>query len=201
MKRVNVNVKGLLYYHSLIEPRENLSGLLEYSGTVVISKSDTAQVEKIKKAIDDSADIFFGAKKPSKWASPLKDGDELIKRELEKPEEDRNKSKLVVYVNSYVIVPATKAKVKGQPPERKSLFVDSSGTVKYTEEDAKKHFYMGATVVLSTTLAGYSEGANNGVGCYLNNAQFVKHGERIGYSAGDEFSDVSAEGLVETENF
>lgn len=170
-------------YVNLFAPRKNdKNGNMEYSVTLLIPKTNTEDVEKIRKAIGAEMSATFTAKGkksgPLVW-NPLRDGDTDVKPtngESYGPEAK----------GCYILSAKTNAD-KGQPG-----IVDA----KLQKIFDSKELTSGDWGAASVNLSGYDTG-NGGVGCYINNVQKLKPGEPLSSTsrAEDDFTAVTEDFL------
>lgn len=170
-----VTGKVRLSYCNLFEPRaQQEGGDKKYSVTILIPKSDTVTVSKIKAAQEAAIDAKWPTKRPPKLATTLHDGDGVKEKTGEEfgPE---CKGHWVMSVSS-----------KQQP-----------GVV-----DADRNEILDKTAVVSGDYGRvsinayvYDVNGNRGVSFGLNNAQFLEKGEPLGgrTRAEDDFADNDTE--------
>ena len=161
-------------YLCVNEPRIHAGGgAPKYSVSLIIPKSDTLTVEKVKAAIRAAYEEGLFRLRGSDWAapaleglrSPLRDGD------LERP---------------------------GDPAYRDSWFINASSTHKPGVVDADRNkildsseLYSGITGRASITFYAYNANGSRGIGCCLNNLQKLADGTPLGghSRAEDDFAD------------
>lgn len=143
----------------------------QYSVCLLIPKSDTATLEKIKKAINseisEGISSKWGGKQPKNLHMPLRDGDE--ERADEAPEYEG-----MMFLN---------AKSNSKPG-----IVDGS----LNEILDPDEVYSGCYGRASINFYPYDFNGNRGIGVGLNNIQKLSDGERLGAaraSAEDDFGD------------
>jgi hypothetical protein len=129
----------------------------KYSVSILIPKSDTAQIEAIKKDIEEAkveGKAKWGGKIPPKLKTPLRDGDE------ERPDDP-------IYVGHYFI----NANSKDQPGilDRRKIRITT-----------QSEFYSGCYGNVSVNFYAYDAAGNRGIACGLNNLQKVRDGECLG---------------------
>lgn len=170
--KVITGVVRLSYAH-VLEPVAPLSGdgPAKYSASIIIPKSDTETINKIKAAIDVAleeavATKFGGKKLNASLVKVLRDGD--VERE-----EDEN------YKDSYFV----NAKSTTQPE-----IVDKNLQPILDKDE----IYSGMYARVSLSFYGYNVGGQKGVACGLGNIQKIKDGEKFGtnHSAANDFSTV-----------
>lgn len=143
----------------------------KFSISLIIPKSDTRTIEKIKKAIELAMEQGKGlleknGKRLPKIKYPLKDGDE------EKPDDE-------AYKNSYYLSARS---------QRRPDIVDESGQPIMQESE----FYAGCYGRASVNFYAYNYNkVSPGVGCGLGNLQKLKDGEPLagGSSAEEDFAE------------
>ncbi len=161
-------------YLTVNDPRVPLGGgTPKYSVSLIIPKSDTETVEKIRKAIraayEEGQNKLRGALKSvpalEDIRSPLRDGDK-----------DR----------------------KGDPAYADSWFLNASSDDKPDVVDAHRRFitntrelYSGIIGKASINFFAYNVNGNRGIGCGLNNLQKLRDGTPLGSRsrAEDDFED------------
>ena len=157
-------------YVNVFSKRINPDGTQgKYSVCVIIPKSNTKALEKIRKAIEltfnDSVG-FFGGKLPKVWKNPLRDGD------TEKEDEAYNDS-MFLSANS----------------QFRPGVVDKDCQPIIDPEE----FYSGCYGNVSINFYPFNVNGNKGIACGLCNIQKVKDGERLGgngASAEEDFKDI-----------
>jgi len=168
-------------FPALFEPKANPSGVLKFSCSLLIPKTDVANVERVRAAVDKAIELgkekIWKGKLPKFRYEPLRDGD----AELESGEKTSKEYAGHFFVNCSS---ATAPGVVG--PDSKPLFDRDS-------------IYAGCYVRADINAFPYSQGGNNGVGWGLNNIMLVREGERLDgrQSAEDafkEFVEPAAEG-------
>ena len=151
--------KVRLSYAHLFEPYAFEGQAAKYSTALLIPKSDTATLTRIKKAIEAAKETGktkkWGGKIPAKLELPLRDGDE------ERPDDE-------AYVGHYFL------NAKSDTPP---AVVDYPGCNPITDRQAVES---GDYARVSLSFFPYNKGGNNGVGCGLNNVQFLQRGEPLG---------------------
>lgn len=159
-------------YANVWEPKSINGGAPKYSVSLIIPKSDTKTVEKIKAAIKAAYDEGQGKLKGnsrtvpalSVLKTPLRDGD------TERPDDP-------VYANSYFIN-ANSASAPGIVDADCQPIIDRS------------EVYSGVYGRASINLYAFNSNGNKGIACGLNNLQKIKDGEPLGGKsrAEDDFS-------------
>lgn len=164
-------------YAHVFEPKENLSGKEKYSVCLLIPKSDTKTVAKVKAAIKaafEEGKAKFGGKLPKTWKNPLRDGD--AERE-DSPE----------YEGMYFI----NANANNKP-----YVVDSS----LEPIMERGEFYSGCYGNGSVNFYAYNTNGSKGVACGLNGVRKTEDGERLsggGASPESDFADFEDDDLME----
>jgi len=160
-----------LSYEHIWEAR-SIDGTQEpkFSACILIPKADTATVANVKAAI--AAEVKAGwpsGKVPAGAKMPLKDGDTLV---------DSNGQPRSECVGMFVL----NASSKSRP-----------GVVGLDRQDIidRDVVYSGCFCRFQIAFAPYDLPASKGVGCYLNNIQFVKDGDSLAgkQKAADAFAD------------
>lgn len=149
-------------YANVWEAKSINGGTPKYSVSLIIPKSDTVTVEKIKKAIQAAYDEGQGKLKGngktvpalSVLKTPLRDGD------LERPDDE-------AYANSYFIN-ANSATAPGIVDADRNTIIDRS------------EVYSGVYGRASINLYAFNSNGNKGIACGLNNLQKIKDGEPLG---------------------
>lgn len=159
-------------YANVWEPKSINGGAPKYSVSLIIPKSDTKTVEKIKAAIKAAYDEGQGKLKGnsrtvpalSVLKTPLRDGD------TERPDDP-------VYANSYFIN-ANSASAPGIVDTDCQPIIDRSEVYSGVYGRASINFY------------AFNSNGNKGIACGLNNLQKIKDGEPLGGKsrAEDDFS-------------
>ena len=161
-------------YANVWEPKAMEGGKPKFSVSLIIPKSDTVTVGKIKAAIEeayrDGQSKLKGNAKTvpalSTLRTPLRDGD------LERPDDP-------AYANAY--------------------FVNANSTTAPGVVDANRNeiLYSGCYGRASISFYAFNANGNKGIACGLNNLQKIKDGEPLGGRASAE-SDFATE---EDEDF
>ena len=169
--------KCRLSYVSVFEPKEQQGGEPKYSLTLLIPKSDTATVEKIKAAMNEARDNFCkrnGANAlPVKFNHTMHDGDGV--RESGDPYGPECRGCYVMTVTS----------------KQKPLILDS---LRNNITDPAE-LYSGCYGRASINFYGYANQGKKGVSAGLLGVQKLSEGEPFGTVASvDDFDDDFAEG-------
>lgn len=139
----------------------------KYSVSIIIPKSDTKLIDKIKSAIKaalEEGKAKFGGKIPATYKNPLRDGD------VERPDDEN-------YENSYFIN-ANSARKPGLVDADLNPILD------------KDEFYSGCYGRASVNFYAFNVSGNKGVAVGLNNLQKLEDGIRLsggGSSAEEDF--------------
>lgn len=149
-------------YCNAWEPKSINGGTPKYSVSLIIPKSDTVTVEKIKAAIqaayEEGASKLKGNGKSvpalSAIKTPLRDGD------LERPDDP-------AYANSY-FVNANSATAPGIVDAACQPIIDRSEVYSGVYGRASINFY------------AFNSNGNKGIACGLNNLQKIRDGEPLG---------------------
>lgn len=159
-------------YANVWEPKAIAGGAPKYSVSLIIPKSDTVTVEKIKSAIqaayEEGQSKLKGSGKTvpplSVLKTPLRDGD------LERPDDP-------AYANAY-FVNANSATAPGVVDADRQEIIDRSEVYSGVYGRASINFY------------AFNSNGNKGIACGLNNLQKIRDGEPLGgkSSAASDFS-------------
>lgn len=169
-KETKVIIAGRLSYANIWEPQSINGSEPKYSVSLIIPKSDTATLNKIKQAIEvakQEAISKFGGKIPANLKLPLRDGD------IDRPDDE-------AYQNSYFINCNSK---------QKPQVVDSQVQPILDQTEV----YSGCYGRVSVTFYGFNSNGNRGVAAGLGNVQKLRDGDALGgrMRAEDEFSTLS----------
>lgn len=174
-----VIIKARFSYVHVWEPKAiQEGGEKKYSVSLLIPKTDTECITKIKKAIEvEFAGLVakLGGKKPTKRKNPLRDGDE------DRPEDEN-------YVGHYFLNASCKTKPGVVGIDKKPI----------TDQD---DFYSGCYGFASVNFYPFSVSGSNGVACGLNNVMKTKDGESLGgrSTAESDFADIDVPFEAPTE--
>lgn len=174
-----VVIKARFSYVHVWEPKAiQEGGEKKYSVSLLIPKTDTESIAKIKKAIDEEFKGLvakLGGKKPTKWKNPLRDGDE------DRPEDEN-------YAGHYFLNASCKTKPGVVGIDKKPITVQDD-------------FYSGCYGYASMSFYPFSVSGSNGVACGLNNVMKTKDGESLGgrSTADSDFADVEVPFEAPTE--
>lgn len=162
--------KGILSYAHIFKPQAGIGGGEErYSTSFIISKSDTATITNLEKAIESAIKegiSRYGSKfgKAANFRNPLRDGD------IEKPDD-------AAYTDSYFLNVKSKTK-PGVVDKDLNEIIDPS------------EVYSGCYARLSIVAFPYSVNGSTGVSFALQNIQKLADGTPLGSKAraADDFS-------------
>ena len=149
-------------YANVWDPKSIAGGTPKYSVSLIVSKDDTANVNKIKAAIqsayEEGQSKLKGNGKTvpalSVLKTPMRDGD------LERPDDE-------AYANSYFIN-ANSAAAPGIVDADRQPIIDRSEVYSGVYGRASINFY------------AFNSNGNKGIACGLNNLQKIKDGEPLG---------------------
>ena len=147
----------------------------KYSSCILIPKTDTATLQKIKKAVlaatEEGIKSKWKGKKPANLKLPLRDGDE------ERPDDEAFRGCYFINANA----------------NRRPGVVDLALNSIMDQDEV----YSGCYCRFSINFYPFSASGNNGVAVGLNNVQKVADGERLagGSRAEDDFGDGYAEDM------
>lgn len=154
-------------YANVWEPRAmEGSDRAKYSVSILIPKTDSATLDRVKKAIYTALEEGIpklGGKVPPTWKNPLRDGD------TERPGNPEYAGHMFVNANS----------------DSRPGIVDIDLNPIIERED----FYSGCYGRASINFYAFNTNGNKGVACGLNNLQKLADGERLsgGSSAEEDF--------------
>lgn len=147
-------------YAKVFQPESVNGGPAKYSVSIIIPKSNTVLIDKIKAAIalaaEEGKSTKFGGKIPNPLKQPLRDGDT-----------DPNKAGDAAYANSYFMSASTKTK-PGVVRADKTPIEDST------------EFYSGCWGHASLNFYPFNSNGSKGVACGLNFLQKTKEGDALG---------------------
>ena len=158
-------------YANVWEPKAMEGGKPKFSVSLIIPKSDTVTVGKIKAAIEEAyrdgqSKLKGNAKSVPALSTPLRDGD------LERPDDP-------AYANAY-FVNANSTTAPGVVDANRNEILD------------KSEVYSGCYGRASISFYAFNANGNKGIACSLNNLQKIKDGEPLGGRASAE-SDFATE--------
>lgn len=161
-------------YANVWQPKAIDGGAPKYSVSLIIPKSDTKTIEKVRAAIQAAYDEGQGKLKGngksvpplSSIKTPLRDGD------VERPDDE-------TYANSYFIN-ANSASAPGIVDAACQPIIDTSEVYSGVYGRASINFY------------AFNSNGNKGIACGLNNLQKIRDGESLGGKsrAEDDFADL-----------
>ena len=166
-------------YANVWQPKAIDGGAPKYSVSLIIPKSDTKTIEKVRAAIQAAYDEGQGKLKGngksvpplSSIKTPLRDGD------VERPDDE-------AYANSYFIN-ANSASAPGIVDAACQPIIDTSEVYSGVYGRASINFY------------AFNSNGNKGIACGLNNLQKIRDGESLGGKsrAEDDFADLDVDFL------
>lgn len=175
LTKVITGMHTTMSYVNVNEAKAPLGGgTPKYSLSAIISKDDTATLEKIRAAIQAAYDEGQSTLKGNSKSVPAL---EDIKTPLRDGDKDR----------------------KGDEAYKNSYFVNASSTTKPGVVDAdlnpildSSEIYSGITGRVSLTFYAYNVNGNRGIACGLNNIQKLADGTPLGgrSRAEDDFADL-----------
>ena len=154
----------------------------KYGLSLIIPKTETALIAKIKEAINNAYTLGlqskWGGKAPKKPFDPLKDGDK------EQPDDE-------AYANSYYLNASCSTK-PGVNKVKGYSNVDGKRKLITEEITNEEEFYSGCYVYATVNFYPFDANGNKGVACGLNNVLKVEEGEPLGgrQSAESDFSEL-----------
>ncbi|MGN0630792.1 MAG: DUF2815 family protein [Ruminococcus sp.] len=161
-------------YANVWQPKAIDGGTPKYSVSLIIPKSDTKTIEKVRAAIQAAYDEGQGKLKGngksvpplSSIKTPLRDGD------VERPDDE-------AYANAYFIN-ANSASAPGIVDAACQPIIDTSEVYSGVYGRASINFY------------AFNSNGNKGIACGLNNLQKIRDGESLGGKsrAEDDFADL-----------
>lgn len=167
-------------YANVWQPKSINGGTPKYSVSLIIPKTDTDTVNKVKSAIqaayDEGESKLKGSGKSvpslSVIKTPLRDGD------LERPNDE-------AYKNAYFIN-ANSSTAPGVVDADRQPIIDTSEVYSGVYGRASINFY------------AFNSNGNKGIACGLNNLQKIKDGEPLGGKsrAEDDFADADDDFLA-----
>lgn len=147
----------------------------KFSVSIIIPKSEKAQIDKIKKAIQNALEAGkakLGGKIPANYKNPLRDGD------TERPDDEAYEDAYFINANS----------------TRRPGVVDANLEAIIDEDE----FYSGCYGRASVNFYAFNTSGNKGVAAGLQNLQKLKDGDRLagGSSAAEDFGDANSDDLM-----
>jgi len=175
--KVITGVVRLSYAH-IFTPQTDDNGVDKFSTALLIPKSDTETLRKIKLAVDaakETGKSKWGGKIPHNIKLPLRDGD------VERPDDE-------VYAGHYFL----NATSKNKPGVAKPIGKGSDGKMKFQEITDTTEVYSGCYAKVSLNFYAFDAKGNRGVAAGLNNIVKVQDGEFLGGRANlqDDFAEV-----------
>lgn len=180
-----VTGKVRLSYAKVWEPEADKQGVEWYSTAVLIPKTDTETLRKIRDAVaaaKEQGKAMWGGKIPGLLKLPLRDGDE------ERPDDDG-------YAGHYFF----NCKSKNKPGIAKVIGKDANGKPKFQEITDTTEVYSGCYARVSVNFYPFA-GESKGVAVGLNNIVKVQDGEPFASKstvdedfANEEFDDVDGD--------
>ena len=150
-------------YVEVWTPKKNLSGELKYSMAVLIPKTSTKELKKIKKEIGeaiqrgiDKGKITKAHAASSSFKLPLRDGDEEFEDKRKGPE-----FKGMVFFNASNVNPVGIVNSRVQP------IIDPT------------EFYSGCVCVVDIGFYAFNTGGSKGIAAGLNNIMKLRDGDRF----------------------
>lgn len=173
----------LSYVHIFKPEAVEEGGDKKYSVSIIIPKSDTASLEKVKAAIKAAAQAGkakIGSTPQAKIRIPLRDGD------LERPDDD-------AYANAYFI----NANSTRKPGIVKKVKID--GESRLVEITNEEEVYSGCYAYVSLNFFVYAQRGNVGIGAGLNNVLKARDGSYLGgrVSAETDFGGIDLDSLAD----
>jgi hypothetical protein len=180
--------KVRLSYAKIWEPEPDDNGVLWFSTSILIPKSDKETLRKIKAAVDaaiEQGKSKWGGKIPSNLKKPLRDGD------AERPDDE-------AYAEHYYL----NAKSKNKPGIAKPIGKGADGKTKFQEITDSTEVYSGCYVRVSLNFYPFEAKGNRGVAVGLNNIVKVQDGEPLGGRARieDEFADEDFDDIYDDDD-
>ena len=156
-----ITCEAVISYPAIFEPKENPSGKMKYSCSLLFNKDDTKGIAELQaqidKAISKGKETRWNHKLPAFRYPPLRDGD----AELESG--DKSDS---IYKNMFFVNCSSDTAPGVVGPDAKPLM------------DAKA-LYAGCIVRADINPFPYKHSGNSGIGWGLNNIMLVADGKRL----------------------
>lgn len=152
----------------------------KYSVVILVPKSDTATIEKIraaqKVALENGKTSKFGGKIPANWKSTFRDGDDETEADLEKNPE---------YAGHWFMT-VSNTRRPGVVDLNMQPILDPTAV------------YSGCYARVSLNAFPYSTSGNKGVSFGLNHVQFIEDGEPLGSvsKAENDFAEAFEDSLL-----
>ena len=183
-EKTNMSVKIVtgvvrLSYFNGWEPKATIDGgRPKYGTSILVPKSDTETIKKIKDAIDkaikEGVSTKFGGKTPNlaTLKTPLRDGD------LERPDDP-------AYKNCYFLNASSNTAPQIVDHEVEPIL-------------DKSEVYSGCYAKVSLSFYPYSVNGNKGIAAGLGNIQLIKQGEPLGgkTNASQDFGSVTSDDFM-----
>lgn len=161
---------AIISYPALFDPKENLSGALKYSCTLLFKKTDTASIKGLQNAIAAATakgkSDLWNNKVPKFRYEALRDGDE----ELESGQKEDKIYEGMMFLN------CTSNTAPGVVDQHAKPVMDSD------------LIYAGCTVRGQLNAFPYKNSGNCGVAWGLNGIMFLKEGDRLDGRVNTEFA-------------
>ncbi len=146
-------IPARMSYLNVFEAKSFQGGTPKYSVSLIIPKSDTATLTKVRKLIKNATDASkFKGKIPSNFKNPLRDGDE------DRPNDE-------AYASSYFIGASSKDRPKVVDRNLDQIIEPSE-------------FYSGCYGNAAINFYAY-DNIGKGIGCGLNHLQKLKDGDSL----------------------
>jgi hypothetical protein len=158
--------KVRLSYANLFQARAIEGNEPKFSTAILIPKTDTETVRKIREAIAEATEqgkaSHFGGKIPANLKTPLRDGD------AERGDDEN-------YAGMWFL----NATSKNKPGIAKPIGKGADGKTKFQEIDDETEVYSGCYAKVSINFYPFSANGNRGVAAGLNNVVKVQDGEPL----------------------
>jgi hypothetical protein len=173
MSKTLILPPGIGSYVTVLEPKPNQQGKMQYSITVLVPKARAAELKPLEAAALAVAQEKWGGKaeailKAAKYPV-IKDGDKKV--------DDEGKVD-PIYAGKYYF---------SAKSDKKPGVIDANKQPVFTEDDV----FSGCFLRISGNVYAYEYQGNKGVSIGLNNVQVLKKGDRLDgrKAAEDEFSE------------
>jgi len=171
--------QAIISYPAVFEPKENLSGKLKYSCSLLFDKKDTTTVNEVKAAIDKAiakgTATVWGGKVPKFRYEPLRDGD----AEIASGDKDD-----AIYKGKYFLN-CTSDTAPGVVDKHAKALMDQT------------KLYAGCIVKADINPFPYKNSGNSGIGWGLNNLMLIGDGDRLD---GKKNAEQAFAGVAEVED-
>lgn len=158
-----ITSKGVITFPALFEPKPNPSGMLKFSCSFLIDKTDKDCIAKLQaeiaKAITKGKEKLWSGKLPKFNYQPLRDGD----AELKSGDKEGKEYEGRMFLNCAANVDSP----PGVVDNRAQPLLDKSA------------IYSGCIVRIDIKAFPYKNSGNCGVGWWLNNVMLVSDGPRL----------------------